>query len=153
MDSQPHFQPEDSLDVKLVEEKEPLSTCGRTMPHADSLEEDSCTTDSRSVKLENHTAGKELPDVSEDQSLPTRASTTKPVTLKDTEAIEDTDSPSSLVSLSANATDSEHTVHDTTTFGTIEALSGAVKPLVRPPSSKCSRVRLVKEEPSPLPQD
>jgi hypothetical protein len=80
-DSQPPFLPEDSLDVKLVEEEEPLSTCGRIMPHADSLEEDSCTTDSRSVKLEDHTVGQELPDVLEVQFLPARDSTTKLVML------------------------------------------------------------------------
>lgn len=62
-DSQHLLQPKNFLSAKLEVVKEPYTICGRAMPHADSLEEDSSTPITRLVRSAKHINGSELSDV------------------------------------------------------------------------------------------
>lgn len=78
-DSQPPSEPRDFQDAQSDKEGEPHTTCGRVMPHADSLVEDSSMFTPRSVRVERNTHGPESSDVLEVQSLHTKASTIRQV--------------------------------------------------------------------------
>ena len=71
-DSHPLLEPRHFQDAELDQERAQFTTCGKTERIADSLEVDSLTKSTPSVKLANLTSGLELSDASRVQSLPTR---------------------------------------------------------------------------------
>lgn len=58
-DSQPLSHKRNYQDAKLVKARRLSSSCGPTMPHVDSLEENSLTTNVMFVRLESHILGRE----------------------------------------------------------------------------------------------